>query len=129
MAFLKVTSSRVISSFTYRSPPTYKSLAVVTIPVKVERPETFSELRVPTLVSEELVTPVPNVVDVKTSVPFILYDLPEVRSQFSLDLREVDELFQRIVFRIAAEPIPIPPPSSKIFVPTVVAIPTQLFEN
>ena len=36
-----VTSSNTTSSKTYKSPPTYKSLLVVTTPTKVETPATF----------------------------------------------------------------------------------------
>ena len=84
----------------------------------------LSAVKVPRFVREELTTPLPSVVDDKTSVPLILNVLPEARSQLSLDLSEEDELFQVIVLRILAEPIPIPPPSRMAFVPTVVAIPT-----
>ena len=41
--FLAVISSSTISSFTYKSPPTYKSLTKVPIPVKVEIPATSKE--------------------------------------------------------------------------------------
>ena len=38
---LPVKESRTISSPTYKSPPTYKSLVVVTIPVRVDNPDTL----------------------------------------------------------------------------------------
>ena len=40
--FLAVNSSNTMSSPTYRSPPTNKSLPVVTIPINVETPAIFS---------------------------------------------------------------------------------------
>ena len=52
-------------------------------------PVTVSAVSVPTLVSEELTTPDPRVVAERTSVPSILYVLPEARFRFSLDLSEV----------------------------------------
>ena len=55
----------------------------VTIPV------TFNSVKVPTLVKEELTTAEPSVVAERTSVPFILYVLPDAIFKFSLDLSEV----------------------------------------
>ena len=55
--FLASNSSNSKSSATYKSPPTYKSLIVVTIPVKVERPETlksFVDTRLPNFPSLHL---------------------------------------------------------------------------
>ena len=44
LAFLAVNSSKVKSPPTYALPPTYKSLAKVPIPVKVEAPETTTSV-------------------------------------------------------------------------------------
>ena len=59
------------------SPPA-RLVAVVAVPVKaptnvvaVAIPLTFNSVSVPTFVREELTTPLPSVVDVKTSVPQI----------------------------------------------------------
>ncbi len=87
-------------------------------------PVTLSCPSVPTEVNDELTIPEPRVVELKTPVPLISYCLPETRFQSSLDVKALAELFQVIVLRIPVEPIPIPAPSSKEFVATVVAIPT-----
>ena len=55
-----------------------KLVAVVAVPVKfplnvvaVMTPDTVRALSVPTLVNEELITPLPRVLEVRTSVPLI----------------------------------------------------------
>ena len=52
-------------------PVMFVELSPAILPLAVISPETVNALRVPTLVNEELTTPLPSVVDVKTSVPLI----------------------------------------------------------
>ena len=84
---------------------------------------------VPTDVSEEFKTPDPRVVEFKTAVPLISYCLPEATFQSSLEVNALAELFQVMVLRIPVDPIPIPAPSRRAFVATVVAIPTLKSAN
>ena len=76
-----------------------------------------------TLLKDDIVTPAPKVVADKTSFPAILYVLPVAISKFSLDLSDVEALFQTNVFLFPVEPIPIPAPSSNKSLVAVVPIP------
>ena len=89
----------------------------------VETPVTLSCASVPTEVNEEFITLVPNVVDVRTSVPAILYVFPEAILIFSLDFNAEFTYSQINVFLFATEPIPIPAPSSNKSDVAVVPIP------
>ena len=55
--------------------------------------------------------------------------MPEARSKFSLDFSEAEVLFQVMVLRILAEPIPIPAPSRTAFEDAVLATPTTKSAN
>ena len=58
--------------------PTISPLAVIS-------PDTVNDPNVPTLVSEDPVTPVPSVVALKTEVLLILYSFPDAKFKFSED--------------------------------------------
>ena len=90
-------------------------------PFAVISPETVSDPSVPTLVSEELTTPIPVWSMLKHQFRNLIM-LTRCKVPVLKICAEV-ALFQVIVFSIDSELIPSPAPSKRAFVPVVVAIP------
>ena len=64
------------------------ALSPIIFPFAVTLPETVNDPKVPTEVKDELVTPVPNVVALRTSTWSIWYALPDATFKFSLDFND-----------------------------------------
>ena len=88
--------------------------------------ETTNCFRFPTEVREEIVTPVPRVVELKTGTSPIWYDFPAPTFKFSLDFNDFESFCHSKVFWIDVEPIPIPAPSNKASSTKETAIPIVL---